>query len=319
MTLIYLFGGLAFLFVGGDALIRGAVALGRHFELSPLAIGMIIVGFGTSVPELVVCLDATLGGHSAMAVGNVVGSNLSNILLILAVAALVSPIGKPARLLMPDGYVLLAVSALVIPLGLQAQIPRWQGMSMVILLITLVGVEYFRARRDAKARKVLTAEMPLPTEVPRRPLVSSLLVITGISGVLYGAHLLVAGATDTARYFGVTEGLIGLTIVAVGTSLPELASSIAASWRGHSEVCYGNIVGSNLFNILATLGSSAAVGFVTIPQTMLIADIPVMIAATGLMLYFLSTGKGLSRPEAAIMLVLYIAYVAMRFGYGLWA
>ncbi len=319
MILAYLLVGLLLLIVGGEALLRGAVALGKHLGFSPFVIGMVIVGFGTSVPELVVSLEATLRGASSMAVGNVIGSNISNILLILPIAALIRPIGKPARLMVPDGFVLLAVSLVVVMIGLQDQIPAWQGLTLVALLFSLVLIEYLRARKETALRRILTQSILLPEEVPHRPLVAILLVCTGIAVIVYGADLLVEGAVRTARLLGVSEGLIGLTIIAVGTSLPELASSIVASWRGHSEVSYGNIVGSNLFNLLGVFGAAILAGPVHFPTTMLIADGPVMIGVTTLMLFFLSTGRGLSRPEAACMLVAYVSYVGLRFTHGLYA
>lgn len=319
MTLVYLVGGLLLLFVGGEALLRGAVSLGKHLGFPPFVIGMVIVGFGTSVPELVVSLEATLRGASSMAVGNVIGSNISNILLILPVAALIRPIGKPARLMVPDGFVLLGVSLVVVLVGLQERIPAWQGLILVALLLSLVVIEYLRARKETALQRILTQPIVLPEEVPHRPLVALLLVCTGIAVIVYGADLLVEGAVRTARLLGVSEGFIGLTIIAVGTSLPELASSIVASWRGHSEVFYGNIVGSNLFNLLGVLGAAIIAGPVHFPGTMLVADGPVMIGVTALMLLFLSTGRGLSRPEAALMLVAYVSYVGLRFAYGLYA
>lgn len=318
MTLVYLVGGLLLLFVGGEALLRGAVSLGKHLGFPPFVIGMVIVGFGTSLPELVVSLEATLRGASSMAVGNVIGSNISNILLILPVAALIRPIGKPARLMVPDGFVLLGVSLVVVLVGLQDPIPAWQGLILVALLLSLVVIEYLRARKETALQHILTQPIILPEEVPHRPLVALLLVCTGIAVIVYGADLLVEGAVRTARLLGVSEGLIGLTIIAVGTSLPELASSIVASWRGHSEVSYGNIVGSNLFNLLGVLGAAIIAGPVHFPGTMLVADGPVMIGVTLLMLLFLSTGRGLSRPEAALMLVAYVSYVGLRFAYGLY-
>ena len=315
MTTVLIFSGLLLLAVGGEALIRGSVAIGTRLEMSPLLVGMVIVGFGTSTPELVVSIRATLEGVPGLAVGNVIGSNISNVLLILAVAALIQPIDRPERALKPDGIVLVAISAIVVLLGVQGTISALQGVVFLILLVGLIAAEYFRARREERLKEILEEPVPLPEEVPQSILVSVLLVVTGIAGLIYGADLLIEGATRVARVFGVPEGLIGLTIVAVGTSLPELASSIVASWRGHSSVAYGNVIGSNLFNLLGILGVSALTGNLAFPYVMVWLDGPVMIAATALMLYFISSGTGLSRKEAVAMLVCYFLYVSLRYVY----
>ena len=317
MTFLLIVAGLVLLAIGGEALVRGSVALGARFELSPLLIGMVIVGFGTSMPELVVSVRATMEGTPALAVGNVIGSNISNILLILGITALIRPMGKPKRVLMPDGIILLVVSAAVILLGLEGTIPALQGAIFLMLLAGLIAAEYFRARRETALKQILEEPIPLPAEVPQRLLVSLLLVATGIAALVYGGDLLVDGATRFARIIGVSEGVIGLTIVAIGTSLPELASSIVASRRGHSAVAYGNIIGSNLFNLLGILGASALAGPLAFPFVMVWFDGPVMVAATAVMLAFLTTGTGLSRREATAMVGFYAAYVTLRFVYAL--
>ena len=314
MTLLLLIAGMLLLIAGGEALIRGSVALGKRAGLSPLAVGIVIVGFGTSMPELVVCVGAVLDGVADMAVGNVIGSNISNVLVILAAAALIKPIGRPARVLLPDGVVVLSVSVAIVLSGLQGQIPFWQGLAMVALLVGLMASEYLRARREAKLGELLKEPLPLEAAMPYRPLVAALLALAGLAMVLYGAELFVDGATRAARFMGVSEGLIGLTIVALGTSFPELATALVAAWRGHSDVAYGNVIGSNLFNLLGILGASALAGPLTFPSIMVWLDGPVMIAATALMIVFVHSGARLSRLEAASMLCLYVAYVGLRFG-----
>ena len=315
MTAILLLGGLFLLVIGGEALIRGAVAIGNRLDMSPLLIGMVIVGFGTSTPELVVSVRATIEGASGLAVGNVIGSNIANVLLILGVTSLIEPIRRPERALVPDGIVLMLISTIVILLGVQGTIPALQGLVFLTLLVGLISAEYVRARREACLKRILEEPVSLPEEVPQRALVSLLLIAAGIAALVYGAELLVDGATRVARVLGVSEGLIGLTIVAVGTSLPELASSVVASWRGHTSVAYGNVIGSNLFNLLGILGVSALAGSLAFPYIMVWLDGPVMIAVTALMLYFISSGGGLSRWEASAMLASYAAYVALRYVY----
>jgi len=317
LTTALLIAGFLFLLAGGEALVRGAVAIGRRLNLPPLLIGMVIVGFGTSAPELVVSVNATLEGAPGLAVGNVIGSNISNILLILATAAILRPVARPPNVLIPDGLVLLGISGLVVVLGLQGTIPTLQGFVLVAILLALIIVEYLRAQKKARIASILEEPLPLPSEVPERLLISVLLVLSGIAGLVFGADLLVAGATQIADGLGVSKGLIGLTIIAAGTSLPELASTLAASRRGHSDVAYGNVIGSNMFNLLGVLGASAMAGNLEFPRVMVWFDGPVMLAATALMLAFLCTGKGLSRAEGMVLLAGYIAYVIARYAYAL--
>jgi cation:H+ antiporter len=314
MTALLLIGGLALLLVGGEALVRGGVAIAERYRLSPLLVGMVIAGFGTSMPELVVSVRATVGGSPAIAAGNVIGSNISNILLILATAALIRPIGRPPSLFMPDGLVLMTVSVGVVLLGLQGGVPAWQGGVLVFLLAGFIGVQYVRDVRSHALARVFAKQppVPLPEELPRRLAVSILLVLAGLGGLVAGGDWFVDGAVRLARGLGVSEGLIGLTIVAVGTSLPELATSAIASIRGQSDLAYGNVLGSNMFNLLGIFGCAAMAGPLEVPRLMVYVDGPVMIGATALMLFFLARGSRLVRWEAAAMLACYAAYIAVR-------
>ncbi|MDH3235558.1 MAG: calcium/sodium antiporter [Alphaproteobacteria bacterium] len=314
MTALLLVGGLALLLIGGEALVRGSVAIAERYRLSPLLVGMVIAGFGTSMPELVVSVRATVGGTPAIAAGNVIGSNISNILLILAVAALIRPIGRPPRLFMPDGLILMAVTVAVVLLGLQGRIPGWQGGIMVVLLAGFIVFQYLRDRRANTELLAVSGQppVPLPAELPRRLSISILLILAGLGGLIAGGDWFVDGAVRLARGLGVSEGLIGLTIVAVGTSLPELATSALASIRGQSELAYGNVLGSNMFNLLGILGCAAIAGPLEVPRLMVYADGPVMIGATALMLFFLASGTRLVRWEGGAMLACYALYIALR-------
>lgn len=314
MTVLLLIGGLALLLIGGEALVRGAVAIAERYRLSPLLVGMVIAGFGTSMPELVVSVRATVGGNPAIAAGNVIGSNISNILLILATAALIRPIGRPPSLFMPDGLILMTVSVGVVLLGLQGHVPAWQGGVMVCLLAGFIGVQYVRDVRSHALARVFSKQppVPLPEELPRRLAVSILLVLAGLGGLIAGGDWFVDGAVRLARGLGASEGLIGLTIVAVGTSLPELATSAIASIRGQSDLAYGNVLGSNMFNLLGIFGCAAMAGPMEVPRLMVYVDGPVMIGATALMLFFLARGSRLVRWEACAMLAVYAVYIAAR-------
>lgn len=316
-TALILIGGLILLLIGGEALVRGSVALAERLGLSPLFVGMVVAGFGTSMPELVVSVQATIEGSPAIAAGNVIGSNITNILLILGVAAVISTIGRPPRLIRPDGLILLAVTAGIVLVGLQGRIPGWQGAVMRALLGAFILFQYRRDKRDSTPDGAAEGMLPLPEEMPRRPLVALLLLAAGFAGLIGGADLFVEGAVRTARSLNVSEGLIGLTIVAIGTSLPELAATTVAAIRRHTDLAYGNILGSNLFNVLGILGAAALAGPLTVPAEMVMVDGPVMVGATLLMLVFLATGARLVRWEGAVMLTLFAAYVAGRYVYGM--
>ena len=313
MTLLLIVAGLVLLFIGGEALLRGAVATGRHVGLSPLVTGMVIVGLGTSMPELFVGVEASLLGKSELAVGNVIGSNIANILLILAVAALIRPIDRPVRVLRPDGYVLMAVTFGLVLLGFQGRVASWQGVVLVLLLVLFLTWEVLRARREARLERALKPPVPFKKEVPLRLSVAVLLTLSGLAILPFGANVLIEGCTRAATYLGVSEGVIGLTIVAVGTSLPELASAMVASLRGQSDIAYGNVVGSNLFNSLGILGASAVAAPLTYPWSMVWLDGPVMIVATLAMIFFFSNGARLIRWEAGLMLAAYVLYLGVRF------
>ena len=311
MTLLLLIGGFVCLLVGGEALLRGAVALGQRMKLSPLVVGLIIVGVGTSMPELIVCVEATYIGKPALAAGNVFGSNTSNILLILGAACLIKPIRRPDRLMRQDSHILPLVTVGIVLLGLQGLIPAWQGVIMLLLLAAIVAMEFRQARANPEAGQI-DASMALPDGVPKHWSISVLFALVGLGALLLGAELLIEGASRAARSLGVPEQIIGLTVLAIGTSLPELASAIIASTRGHPEVAYGNVVGSNLFNSLGILGASTLAGPLTVPRDLAIIDGTVMIAATVAMILFMWSGRGLSRREGVVLLLVYAAYVTLR-------
>ena len=303
--------------LGGETLVRGAAQVAVRFGLSRLMVGMVIAGFGTSMPEMVVSVRAVLGGTPGLAAGNVVGSNISNILLILAIAALIRPIDMPSRRLDPEGVILLAVSAGVMALGLQDVIPRWQGALMVLLMIGIIVMK-FREDRTAEGRQEAT-EAIVETVAPlsfdsMKPFVY---ILIGIVALPLGGDMFVRGAVNIAQSLGVSDALIGLTIVAIGTSLPELATTAIAALRGETTIGYGNIVGSNLFNTLGIFGVATMVGPMRVPETVVYADGGFMVAATAVMLVFMSTEARLNRIEAGIMLTAYIVYITARYAFAM--
>ena len=299
MNLILVAFGLVALLAGGDLLVRGAVGVARRFGVSPLVIGLTLVGFGTSAPELVTSLSAALAGAPAIALGNVVGSNIANILLILGVAALLRPVaaqmaGLPREAAWVGGSA-LALAALAV----SGQISTWSG----VCLIGFLGFYLWGAFRSSS---VPSDDLSIPTDP--LPKAATLLVI-GLALTIGGAIALVDGATGIARAYGVPEAVIGLTLVAVGTSLPELATTVMAARRGQSDVALGNILGSGIFNILGILGTTALVAPLPVDASLL-PDIGVMLASTALLIGLLFWKKCIGRKSGGMFLLLYAGYMA---------
>jgi len=299
LNLILVAFGLVALLAGGDLLVRGAVGVARRFGVSPLVIGLTLVGFGTSAPELVTSLSAALAGAPAIALGNVVGSNIANILLILGVAALIRPVAaQMAGLLREASWVggsALALAALAV----SGQISTLSGAC----LIGFLGFYLWGAFRSSS---VPSDDLSILTDP--LPKAATLLVI-GLALTIGGAIALVDGATGIARAYGVPEAVIGLTLVAVGTSLPELATTVMAARRGQSDVALGNILGSGIFNILGILGATALV--VPLPvDASLLPDIGVMLASTALLIGLLFWKKCIGRKSGGMFLLLYAGYMA---------
>lgn len=314
---LQLFGGLAILLLGGEALVRGAARIATRFRLSRLIVGLVIAGFGTSLPEFVVCVRAVSAGAPDLAAGNVVGSNIANTLLILAIAALIRPIDAARRGLIPEGLVLILVTVGVVLLALQETVPTWQGGAMVALLLGLVALR-FQLDRTAETRRRATAQIvETVAPIPARGWLQLVMVAAGLVALPLGGELFVRGAAQLASTLGVSNALIGLSIVAIGTSLPELATSAVAAMRGEAILGYGNVVGSNLFNLLGIFGVSTLAGPMRVPAVLVYLDGSVMILATAIMLWFLASRKRLTRGEAALMLCGYIGYITARYMYAL--
>jgi cation:H+ antiporter len=309
LTYLLILAGLVLLVVGGDVMIRGAVSAARGFGVSPLMIGLTLVAFGTSTPELVTSLDAALAGAPGIAVGNVVGSNICNILLILGIAALIKPVGCDARGFRRDGPALaLATVAGIVALQLDA-LNRVTGALFLLGIVAYTVFTYFQERDQPSAQPVEE-----PAEEPMSLKRALALAAVGLAGVMLGANLLVDGSITLAKTFGVSDALIGLTIVAVGTSLPELVASVVAAYRGHSDVAYGNILGSNLYNILAILGATALIHPIPVAPEIAAFDGWVMLAATAAMIWFTITGWRITRLEGGAMLAAYVAYLGVLGG-----
>lgn len=315
LALILAGAGLGLLLFSADFLVRGAVSLARRLGWSSLIIGLTVVAFGTSAPEFVAVLAAALEEAPAMAIGNVVGSNVANMLLILGVAAAIRPIGCAPRVVKRDGVAVLLATVLFIALGLAQGLTSLHAIILLAVWLAYLSWSYYAERTLANADAavhVMGAEEV--TGVPPGLWIACLWVVGGIIGLVVGAELLVRGGIQIARLAGVPEATIGLTLIAVGTSLPELATVAVASWRAHGDVAIGNILGSNIFNLLAVAGGVAAITPLPIPEQILFFDVWVMLAVTALMLPVMITGHKVSRPEGGGLLVLYGGYVYMQFG-----
>jgi cation:H+ antiporter len=309
--------GLVLLFLGGEGLVRGSVAIAERLGLSKLLIGLVIVGFGTSTPELLVSVDAALNGVPEIALGNVVGSNTANVLLIVGVAAVLLPIAGWERTAVREALVATLVALVLVGLVHGAAITRFEGLAMLVVLAAYLGSSYWlETRRPDDQTFVHEAEafedIPLP-----RPWLAPLLALGGIVALVFGADLLVEGSVNIARSLGVPDAVIGLSLVAVGTSLPELATAIIAAIRRHSDVVLGNVIGSNIFNVLAILGTTVVIRPIVVSDRFRTIDTPVMLGASLLLLVLLFSASRISRLWGAVMLVAYAAYMAFLFTNGM--
>lgn len=305
--------GLALLFSGGEALVRGAVALAHRLRLSRALVGATVVGFGTSAPELAVAVDASLKGHGAIAVGTVIGSNICNVLLVLPVAALVFPVHWSRRAIRRDAATLSLATALFVAFVATGQLDRIEGAVLLVVLVGVTGLA-IRAERGAPsvAVEVLTEEAAELDTPPFSLTLALLLTIGGIAAVVGGAELLVAGVTVMARRFGISEATVGLTLVAVGTSLPELAAGAAAARRRHPEVALGNVLGSNVFNQLGIAGAAALVTPLPVPPEVARVDLWTMLALMLATVAGLLSVRRLGRAPALAGLLLYATWVVLR-------
>lgn len=312
---LLLVGGLVVLVGGGEVLVRGAGGVARALGMSPLLVGLTVVAFATSAPELAVALGATLGGNPGLAVGNVVGSNIANVLLVLGLSAVILPIVVGSQVVRRDIPAVAVLSAAVLALSLDLRISRVEGLLLVAAAAAYVASTVVAARRggaDEPASPPPVARTPTPQGRARGLARDGVLVAVGVGLLVVGANWLVEGATQVARSFGVSDLVIGLTVVAVGTSLPELATSLIAAARGERDMAVGNVVGSCMFNLGAVLGLSAlaASGGIPIEPAAVRFDLPFMVATAIALLPVAFTGLAIARWEGVVFVAYYVAYVA---------
>lgn len=307
---LQIIGGFLLLLGGAEVMVRGAVALARRFGISALVIGMTVVALGTSAPELLVSLNAALSGAPGLAVGNVVGSNIANILLILGAAGLVTPIACAATGLRRDGAILLAGTLIFSALSFRGVVDAWSGAVLLIAFSYFLWNSYKREAAGEGAGGGTAGEAGESGASPASLFAAVLMFLAGLAALLIGSEFVVRGGVAAARLFGVSDAVIGLTVVAFGTSLPELAASVVAAYRGHTDVALGNVVGSNLFNVLGVIGVVAVVSPVTVEARVVDFDLWIMIGATLLLLPFMMGGlRQVGRAPALAFLIMYIAYI----------
>ena len=304
--ILYLVGGLIMLFIGAEGLIRGSSNLAIKIGITPLVVGLTVVAFGTSTPELVVSLKAALLGNSSISLGNVVGSNIANIALILGVAALIRPLDVHAKVIMREIPIMIGISILLLLLLIDGELGFFDGLVFVIGLVVYLVVNVLIARKEKNPE--IDSEFSEGLKSKLGVSVSIVLMIAGLGLLILGANLFVQSAVAIAKIFNVSDAIIGLTIVAIGTSLPELITSIVAAYKKEADIAIGNVVGSNIFNILGILGITALI----IPISSVgisYVDLGVMLF-TAIILFPLSrTGFSISRFEGALLLTGYGGYI----------
>ena len=316
LTVLQFISGFTLLLFGAEYLVRGAVSLARQLNVSKMIIGMTIVAWGTTSPELVVSLQAAADNLPGISIGNVVGSNIANILLILGASAVIYPIVVQPSALYRDAAMMIGSALLFAALAVTGSIERWQAGAMVALLVIFTLYAFHTERKKGAMND--PGDLPEMLEEkfqegPRSTWLAVLSVLGGVAAVVVGARLLVAAAVETAKYFEVREEVIGLTIVAVGTSLPEFATAVVAAFKRHPEVAVGNIMGAGIYNLLMIIGLVGLVVPIPIPPQILTFDLWFMIAVTLLLLGFLLFRSGLSRSTGAVFLMIFVAYTALQY------
>lgn len=298
--------GLAMLYFGAEWLVRGSVSIAQKFKISQLVIGLTIVAFGTSTPELSVSISSAINGVSDVALGNVVGSNIANIGLILGISAIITPIAVARQTIRKEVPIMIGVSVLLLAVSLDAQISMIEGVLLAIGVVAFTVFSYKSAKKDEKMAEAVDGVVSVQTTTYR----SAILIGIGLVLLTIGSFVTVDNAVLIAQNIGISERVIGLTLVAVGTSLPELITSVVAARKGHADLSVGNIVGSNIFNILAIIGISASIAGITVSDSMW-SDYYIMIIFALVLLPIMRTGFRISKLEGFALLAGYLIYTAV--------
>lgn len=315
LSWLLILGGLAVLVGGGELLLRGAVAIAAAMRISPLLIGLTVVAFGTSAPELGVSLQAAFSGAADVAVGNVIGSNILNVLFVLGIATLIAPLVVSRQLVLYDVPVMIAISFLVWWMASDGVIGRVDGMALCVILVMYIVTCIRRSRSSSAADKAESADLDPPELKTGMFLAGQAgLVVVGLVLLGLGSRWLVSGAVSVATWFGVSELLIGLTVVAAGTSMPEVVTSVMAGLRGEREIAIGNVVGSNILNLAFVLGVSSVItpGGMSVNAEAIGFDFPVMCCVAVACFPIFLTGEGIRRWEGMLFLVGFVIYTVVR-------
>lgn len=307
LSWIALIGGLVLLTAGGEFLVSGAGKLAKRLGMSSLLIGLTVVAFGTSMPELFVGLIATFQDHPDILTGNVIGSNIANVGLILGICALITPLPVKFKSVSRELYIVLTATLVLFFVAWHGYFPRFLGFIFVASLI-FYTIQAFRQRANNKTSKQNEPEGDNANELTSLPLII-LLIIIGLGLLPFGSNFFIKGAVDIARHFGVSDLVIGLTLAAVGTSLPELASCLAAIRQRQTNILVGNIIGSNLFNLLMVLGFCGILVPFPMSSNLFFRDIPIMFSLSAVLLPILAVQQGLNRVHGFILLISYIGYL----------
>lgn len=310
MEVLLLLAGLTVLIIGGEVLVRGAVGLSAAMKISPLVIGMTVVSFGTSAPELLVSLQSALDGNPGIAIGNVVGSNIANLALVLGLTILIFPILAEKQTKRVDFPMMMIASLLFAVFALNNMIERWEGLLFVVIIVgfTIYLIRSSRKNEKSKLEEAIGEEVN--ADEAKEPLWKSLIfLLVGLVALYFGSDWFVNGASDIASKFGLSDSVIGVTVVAFGTSAPELVASIMAAVKKQSDISVGNLIGSNIFNIFAVLGITASVKPVGVEESVVTFDMIWMLGIALLMVPMLFLGDKLGRWKGVVLIASYVIYI----------
>ncbi len=314
LELLQVIGGLVVLVIGGEFLVRGAVALANKMGVPTLIVGLTIVSFGTSAPEMVISIQAVLDGLPDISIGNIIGSNVANILLVLGITALIFPIAVDAKVLKRDAPLMIFATVLFAAFMFTGEISRLHA-AVFLGMMVIYTIYLFRSVKSGGDADLLE-ELEEETDVNMPTWKALIGMVLGLVMLAVGSDVMVAGASDMARAFGVTEAMIGLTIVALGTSAPELVTCVVAAYRKHSDIAIGNIVGSNLFNIAVIGGTAAMVKPIGVNPMFLDYDVWLLLLVTVALVCSMLMGKKITRAEGVILTIGYAAYTLWQIQQG---
>jgi cation:H+ antiporter len=308
MMYFWLFLGLALLIVGGEFLVKGAVGLSIKMKLTPLVIGMTVVSFGTSMPELLVSVNSAIGGNSGIAIGNVIGSNIANIALVLGLSVILLPIVAEKQTKRIDYPMMLFASAILYVFSFDNNIVQWEGVVLFLILIIFISRMIVQSRKSEKLR---LSEEEHAEEASQSVATGKALffLLLGLGGLFFGADWFVAGAVDIAKSFELSDAVIGVTVVALGTSAPELVASLIAAYRQQSDLSVGNLIGSNIFNVFAVVGITAIIKPIEVAPEVLSFDMWWMIGIALALIPMMYLGAKIGRIKGGILFLLYCVYI----------